>query len=229
LSCSNGCKEHAMKILRSAGAALVALALTGSPAAAAVIVYAGTITSGVDNAGIFGGVGDLANVAFTASFTYDPALGNHVTDATSERVTGGTDYGGASPITDASFTIGGVTLQFIPTLRGAAFTSATTGTFGHEAATPDTYLLLQVVQAGAPARLNDLVSGTPTACPSCQVYGLGSQGAINFSAFLDVDSVRVGSSDTGVVPEPATWALMILGFGGAGAMLRRRRMQTISL
>jgi len=25
------------------------------------------------------------------------------------------------------------------------------------------------------------------------------------------------------VPEPASWALMILGFGGAGAMLRRRR------
>ena len=28
------------------------------------------------------------------------------------------------------------------------------------------------------------------------------------------------------VPEPATWALMILGFGGAGAMLRRRRAVT---
>jgi hypothetical protein len=27
----------------------------------------------------------------------------------------------------------------------------------------------------------------------------------------------------GVVPEPATWALMLSGFGGAGAMLRRRR------
>ncbi|MBS0334045.1 MAG: PEPxxWA-CTERM sorting domain-containing protein [Proteobacteria bacterium] len=25
------------------------------------------------------------------------------------------------------------------------------------------------------------------------------------------------------VPEPGAWALMILGFGGAGAMLRRRR------
>ena len=27
----------------------------------------------------------------------------------------------------------------------------------------------------------------------------------------------------GVVPEPATWAMMIMGFGAAGAMLRRRR------
>ncbi len=28
---------------------------------------------------------------------------------------------------------------------------------------------------------------------------------------------------TAAVPEPASWALMIVGFGGAGAMLRRRR------
>jgi len=31
------------------------------------------------------------------------------------------------------------------------------------------------------------------------------------------------SFDTAPVPEPATWALMIMGFGTAGAMLRRRR------
>lgn len=31
-------------------------------------------------------------------------------------------------------------------------------------------------------------------------------------------------SATGVVPEPGAWALMILGFGSAGAVLRRKRM-----
>jgi len=31
------------------------------------------------------------------------------------------------------------------------------------------------------------------------------------------------------VPEPATWALMITGFGAAGAVLRRRRQTTVTL
>ena len=38
----------------------------------------------------------------------------------------------------------------------------------------------------------------------------------NGGVFFDKVSVAA-------VPEPATWGLMILGFGGAGAMLRRRR------
>jgi hypothetical protein len=39
-----------------------------------------------------------------------------------------------------------------------------------------------------------------------------------------IDRVYIVAGDqTGVVPEPGTWALMILGFGGAGAALRRSR------
>jgi hypothetical protein len=37
-------------------------------------------------------------------------------------------------------------------------------------------------------------------------------------------SLNCGGPSPPGVPEPASWALMILGFGGAGAMLRRRRM-----
>ena len=39
-----------------------------------------------------------------------------------------------------------------------------------------------------------------------------------------IDRVYIVAGDvSGGVPEPGTWALMILGFGGAGAMLRRRK------
>ena len=38
-----------------------------------------------------------------------------------------------------------------------------------------------------------------------------------------VQEMAFAEGITGGVPEPTTWALMILGFGAAGAMLRRRR------
>jgi len=37
------------------------------------------------------------------------------------------------------------------------------------------------------------------------------------------DGAYSGVLNVAAVPEPGTWALMIAGFGGAGAMLRRRR------
>jgi hypothetical protein len=40
------------------------------------------------------------------------------------------------------------------------------------------------------------------------------------------DNLRLDATFNGAVPEPATWAMMILGFGLAGATLRRRRAAT---
>jgi len=48
-----------------------------------------------------------------------------------------------------------------------------------------------------------------------------SEASSGFIDFVTLDTA-VGAPGGGV-PEPASWALMILGFGSAGAMLRRRR------
>jgi hypothetical protein len=42
------------------------------------------------------------------------------------------------------------------------------------------------------------------------------------AALDDVGDIRLGGI-AAVVPEPASWAMMILGFGAAGAVLRQRR------
>ncbi len=42
---------------------------------------------------------------------------------------------------------------------------------------------------------------------------------------FELDNITVGN--TGAVPEPASWALMILGFGGIGALLRSSRRKAV--
>lgn len=54
---------------------------------------------------------------------------------------------------------------------------------------------------------------------STELNFFGASKAGNFY----VDDVSVRKVLTSAVPEPATWAMMILGFGGAGAMVRRSR------
>ena len=44
-----------------------------------------------------------------------------------------------------------------------------------------------------------------------------------YSSKLVVDNVTAADAPAGPVPEPAAWALMILGFGATGAALRGRR------
>lgn len=67
----------------------------------------------------------------------------------------------------------------------------------------------------------DLQSGTET---------FNSGGGLSFSPGLangaDVKAKFTLTAVPAAIPEPTTWGLMIMGFGGIGAMMRRRRSAT---
>ena len=62
---------------------------------------------------------------------------------------------------------------------------------------------------------------------------LGPEAYSTFGTYVRLDSLNVGVRISGDLvtglPEAQTWALMIVGFGGLGAMLRRRKAHAASL
>jgi hypothetical protein len=62
-------------------------------------------------------------------------------------------------------------------------------------------------------------SGTTTAAHLLQI----GQTLVNPANFRGFQFVSASPNPGGVVPEPATWALLIVGFGLVGASLRHRR------
>jgi PEP-CTERM motif len=70
----------------------------------------------------------------------------------------------------------------------------------------------------------ETVSGTFTVAAGGSVHiGLVDQSGVPGGNDFGVDNISLAS-----VPEPASWALMITGFGAAGAMLRRRRQAAVA-
>lgn len=50
---------------------------------------------------------------------------------------------------------------------------------------------------------------------------------MTYASRLLIDNVRVAGMAVAAVPEPETWALLLTGFFGVGALIRRRRFYTL--
>jgi hypothetical protein len=190
-----------LRSLFAAGCAAFALAPMAAQAASVTVPFpeAGSVWVSATN-----GSGVLAAGGQTG---YMWTTGDHVVDFFA-----GTGLGSATSLS-GSVTIqnvlGGGNNQTVDILLNGAFVGAFTA--------------FDSGYSGAYQTLNFSASGFSVAGPD---YGLeflldntipGGGGSI---AFVDGGRVTL----TGGVPEPATWALMIGGFGLAGAALRRRAL-----
>lgn len=73
-------------------------------------------------------------------------------------------------------------------------------------------------------QINCLGIGAGARCAPVQA-GVGSFSInANFNTFEDALRRKIKIEVSGGVPEPATWAMMIMGFGVVGAAMRRRRV-----
>jgi len=230
--------------------AMAALAAT-APANAAVRVatYTGTLGSGYDQAGIFGAPRWLNHLPYRVSYTYDTSLGQRTkVPGVSDKLLGGDVYGGATtPIIDTTLTIDGITVHIGSNHEGQAGTSGNLvfhGTEYDEYDVDGTTLLnhgsafIYTQMAGAPTDLDDFFAPTHNDLSLHFSSFLFSfyrfDRSTGFGVLTSVESAgdMIYSVDAPLpspAPEPASWALMIPGFGLVGGALRRRaRVSSLS-
>jgi hypothetical protein len=228
----------------SAAALSLALAAAAGPAKSAVFyaIFEGQVTNGFDYAGAFGSVGALSG-NYVATFKYDTSLGWHILTEIEEAVTGGPLFSVDSPILAASLQIHGKTLPFVMAgSNGNALTINAFGLAGFDGYSaldfsvavflPDLEVSLDeaINPDDAPTRLLTPYTGVPgnylrNGNARGHVYWANLNGGnrtVQFEADLTPTRVVLTNRLDAFVPEPATWGLLVLGFGGAGAMLRRQ-------
>lgn len=220
---------------RNPSALAVALVLAAGPASAATFAYTTDFSGGVGaewaisagtnaaTSGILGELGGSSAASATLSqVSPDSGAGvlefdlllfrtmdgvNQYTDLFSLTINGSTRYQAAF----GTIAGGGVDTVFLNP-DGATFTRTDI----------DTYTGVRHVRIDFAA-----IAGVNTfqfAYPDLQSFQDEAWGLDNVSF-----TARVGEAPTGAVPEPSTWAMMILGLGAAGAALRRRRSEPAAI
>ena len=237
--------------LRKAYAAfLLSAAVVASPAEAAtyVITYTGHVTSGYDQTGVFGTAGaNLAGLAFTAVYTLTAPMPGAQTynDGITGYIAGGTDYARPSPMS-GTITIGGLTFSNVGNSASETrqvngltnpsygidqiFHYANNNSISQE--TLDEVRFFNTIYSYTNNIINssdytDALNYIPQTGDISYGYFrtfeydyINDQYLKNTVAELSNDRVTI--AEVSPVPEPASWTMMILGFGLAGGAMRRR-------
>ncbi len=184
------------------GAALL-LALSASPAAAAV----GLVTNGGFEIGSFTGWAQSGALAFTSVNTASANTGTYGASFSPNRA--GSITQTLTTVPGASYTI---RFDLLHVLAIATPLNAFDATF-------DGVTLLSLSDVGALPYTTYSFTSVATGPATILSFTFRDTRATVFR----LDNVSVSTAPVVTVPEPATWALMIGGFGLVGGALRRRR------
>lgn len=232
-------------MLRTATRLLIAagiLAISGATTAQAALfqqVYSGTISYGYDYAGLFGAGSNLTGLAYTATYLIDDSKGVYGESKSPyyaySYVYGGMAHGQPSPVS-GKLTIGSTTISldgndYGSTSRQDAYSSGYSeyvGTYSRDtklSSNGNSYIssyIHNLAYTDYTTLTSSSLSAPATFVP---VYGEGSyytsDSIVGTQTYLTFNVTRFTSS-AAAVPEPASWTLMIGGFGIAGGALRRR-------
>jgi hypothetical protein len=233
-------KFKRLTILSSGLSAFCALVGFNSSASADIVsvTYNGTISSvssssgATDGLNLFGG-GNLAGDNFSVVFTFDTSKGTLTGDSANQSLSSpGTAF---SP---TSITINNQTQLLTETFGGLASTGfdgvheTVSGTSAGFQAGVNFAIGTGGINAtavSAPLLTDDFT--TPINCGN----GCGGFGTFNLGGedieFAPTEAIAFDETTgvTSAVPEPSTWAMMILGFCGLGFMAYRRKQNGAAL
>ncbi|THD63644.1 PEPxxWA-CTERM sorting domain-containing protein [Phenylobacterium sp.] len=135
-----------------------------------------------------------------------------------DTVTLSIDVGGSERMgTDTMYA--GFLFSGIPDITGV-----TTTNFNQPNQTPGQELL-GFSQVGSSDPFQVFTISFVATAPGSVMALVGTTSKDNVGPLLDQLTVTDDPAADALVPEPASWALMILGFGGVGSLLRRRRTE----
>jgi hypothetical protein len=222
--------------IKSVALASTVLALISTSASADIVTetWTGTVSSGVDNAGFFGGT-NLTGAAFTATYTFDTNISGVVNNPPGFFIEGGSasTSGHLSPAISASLLINGQTFD-VPNVNPSDFLSELSAV-NLNAVTPFQAFAVVVPGSDGSDLQNSIFTQDPNApvltslaTPFTYTY-VPVGNSSNLSSFVfGLDDLTLANNTvtlTDAVPEPSTWAMLLLGFAGIGFMAYRREVK----
>lgn len=210
--------------------ATAALLLVGADAASAaqIIVTTTGQARGIDGGGYFGELGAQIDASYTLTYTFVVTDQTMLTEDNSSDFRESTLYTANDSRSSASFTLNGKSV----TLYGTGYASR--NLFDSEGAYLDDNTIFdkgmyvgsfyQLPSVKNPKTLSVLSNDVDYVATRDGGRSNGGLSLTNTYLYLSVATVQGGPTDA--VPEPAAWAMMVIGFGAVGSIMRRRKMAT---